>query len=573
MPCRRVRNVAPLLALLLAQAPATWASVSLTDADVAAASAAAVHGVVTSVTPVHDTGVGAIYTVVSLRLIQSWGLAATPATLDLKLLGGTLGSRTLRVDGQAAFVPGQEVFAFLEVRPRDRTFAVTALGRGTWTIDRYTALALRTLQEHGAGADAHETRTLAELRALATLTGTRVRVPAVVRPHLDPPPRSPDLASGPLAAAIGRWHRADWRGPVTIDAAGLAGLPASTSAVTALLAAAATWSAPSALSLAPGGLTAPRCFADAAGDGRIVVTFGDPCDEIPDTSPVLAFGAAFFDTADTRVVNGVPYAAITSGLVVVDDAAGKIDRLGAVCLQELVTHEIGHTLGLGHTSDVDSVMYPTLSPTCETRGAAMPLSTADRATLHSRYPAATETGPPNSPVGLLAAVNGTEVRLRWSAAAGSEATAYRVLAGSAPGESDLGAIAVQATGLDVSGVARGVYYLRIVAVNAAGASAPSAEITVVVGPDVPGAPTGLMGAADSAGRVRLYWQRPAGSASVTGYVLLVRAPADGRLLRVPVGATSLSAEGVAPGAYPVRVAAVTAAGLGPASAEVLVLVP
>lgn len=570
----RVRFAAALGAVVLLAVPtAARASVGVTDAEIAVASAAAVHGVVTAVTPIADSSVGGIYTIVSLEVHRSWGLPDRPTSLDLKLLGGTHGRRSLRVEGQAEFTPGEEIFAFLDVRPRDRTFAVTALGRGKWTIDRSTAHAVRATRPDHDDAASPATRTLETLTALATLAGTRVVAPTDARRLTASRPAAFDLGPGPQAAAAGRWHRADWRGAVTVDAAGLTTSPAAMPAVQALLRTLGTWSAASALTLTAGGVTAPRCFADAAGDGRLVVTFGDPCDEIADTSPVLAFGAAFLDTAESRVVNGTPYAAITSGLVVVDNAPHKLDALGAVCLEELLTHEIGHTLGLGHSEDAASVMFPTLSATCGARTVAQPLSSSDLATMQARYPAASGNGPPGSPLGLMASVFGASVRLRWSDASGAAPTSYRVLAGSAPGEADLGVLAVGATGLDVAGVGRGVYYIRIVAVNAAGASAPSAEITVVVGEGVAGAPTGLLGAADAAGRVRLYWQRPVGSAGVTGYVLLVRAPDDGRLVRVPVDSTSLYAEGVAPGAYPIRVAAVTDAGLGPASAEILVLVP
>lgn len=570
------RLTAFVAVLALTSASTARAHVGVTDTEIASASAAAVHGVVTAVRVVADPGVGAIYTVVSLEVRRSWGLPDQPTALELKLLGGAVGRRALWVDGQAAFTPGEEVFAFLDVRPRDRTFSVTALGRGKWTIDRATTGAARGAAPAPAGAAGQATRTLETLAALAARAGTRVTAPPdarrrVVSP-LAPVP-SADLTPGVVAAAAGRWHRADGRGAVTVDASGLTTAPTSMPAVHALLRTLATWSSVSALRLTAGGVTASRCFADAAGDGRIVVVFGDPCDEIADTSPVLALGAAFLDTSDTRLVNGAPYAAITSGLVVVDDAPGKVDALGAVCLEELVTHEIGHTLGLGHSTDTASLMFPALSPTCGARPAALPLSPGDHATMQARYPVASGGEPPASPIGLMAAVFGADVRLRWSDGAGAAATSYRVVAGSAPGESDLGDLAVGAAGLDVSGVGRGVYYLRVVAMNAAGASAPSAEITVVVGDGVAGAPTGLMGAADAVGRVRLYWQRPVSQAHVTGYVLLVRVPDDGRLLRVPVDTTSLYAEGVAPGAYPIRVAAVTDAGVGPASAEILVVVP
>lgn len=559
------------------QAAGSVHGANLSDQSVAASSAAAVHGVVAAVTPLDEPGVGGIYTVVSIAVRRSWGLPGAPASIDLKLLGGVAGRRALVVDGQATFVIGEEVFAFLDVRPRDGTLAVTALGRGKWTIAPPATAGDGAVSGRPAFRD-HDPvpRTVETLHALAALAATAVQVPPSLRMRVPRPTVASmeHVADAQAAtASAGRWHHADRAANVPVDASGIA----TTSPIVApLMRAVQAWSAASALTLEPGALRGPRCFVDAtAGDGRIAVTFGDPCDEIADTSPVLAFGAAFFDANDLRVVGGVPYAGITSGVVVVDNAPGKLDALGGACLEELVTHELGHAIGLAHASDPASVMYPALSPTCGQRTTATAFSESDRTALRARYPhAPAQSGPPSSPVGLMAAVHGDAVRLRWSAAPGPGATSFHLSAGSAPGESDLGVLTVGASGVDLAPVPRGVYYLRIAARNAAGLSAPSAEITVSVGANLPPAPVGLMAAAEGTGRVRLFWQAPSGTGpAATSYVLLVRMPDTGRLLRVPVASTAFVADGVPSGAYPVRVAAVTGAGVGPASAEILLLVP
>ena len=83
---------------------------------------------------------------------------------------------------------------------------------------------------------------------------------------------------------------------------------------------------------------------------------------------------------------------------------------------------------------------------------------------------------------LDSVVSGCEVRLSWTLPVASPAvTGYVVEVGSAAGRSDLGTIAVGAESvLTVSSVPAGRYYVRLKARNAAGFSAPSAEIVVEV---------------------------------------------------------------------------------------------
>jgi hypothetical protein len=90
---------------------------------------------------------------------------------------------------------------------------------------------------------------------------------------------------------------------------------------------------------------------------------------------------------------------------------------------------------------------------------------------------------PEPPTGLGAAVSGSVVTLTWSPApTGCRALTYVVQAGSASGLSDLALFSLGGvTSLSVS-APPGTYFVRVVAVNAFGASAPSDEAIVIVGP-------------------------------------------------------------------------------------------
>lgn len=87
---------------------------------------------------------------------------------------------------------------------------------------------------------------------------------------------------------------------------------------------------------------------------------------------------------------------------------------------------------------------------------------------------------PQPPTGLAATLNGRTVTFGWTPAfGGGLATAFQVEAGVTPG----GVIAVLPTSaatLTVPNAPAGTFYVRVRAVNAAGASAPTADLTLVI---------------------------------------------------------------------------------------------
>lgn len=577
MWCRAL--LAAVIAAVVAGAPVGAIVRPSADTALAQASAAAARGTVTAI---HSTvgASGAIYTIVTLDVARAWGFAEAPARLDVTLLGGVHDTSALVVGGQARFALGEDVIVLLEVRPRDGSLAVTGLERGKWTIAPSaapdTATARRDLHLRAPGDRLRAD--VADIEALASLAGTRVRLPAAwaaSRAPLDGAAAASAVgAADTNPPSTGRWHEADWGAPVLVDSApgGHALFPGG--GFSQALRALGAWSAAGALRLAPGTVRAPRCFANSEpADGHITIAYDDPCDEIPDTSPTLAIGGAYVDLQDQRVVRGVSYGRITRGMVVLDNTFAKYAALSTGCYEEILTHELGHAIGLAHTAEEPSVMAPWLSPSCVNRTEGLPLQPADVAALWTRYPTAPLDGPPGAPGGLTAAVQGDSVALRWSPASGAAATAYHVMAGSMPGATDLGVAVVAQPALVASGVRSGVYYVRVAAVNTLGVSAPSAEVVVAVGTGLPGTPVGLMAAAGPAGSVRVMWQKPVGGAAPDAYALLVGTVPGHPLERIAVGGTSLFASGVASGTYYVRAIGLNGQGAGPATPEIAVVVP
>lgn len=105
-----------------------------TDAQLVGFSEVIVRGRVTSVRVARDDRVRAPYTYVALNVAEVLKGDAPDRRIVLKQLGGRIGSTALQIAGQPTFAVGDDVFVFLEVRPRDRTLTTTAQWQGKFNI-------------------------------------------------------------------------------------------------------------------------------------------------------------------------------------------------------------------------------------------------------------------------------------------------------------------------------------------------------------------------------------------------------------------------------------------------------
>ncbi len=188
-------------------------------------------------------------------------------------------------------------------------------------------------------------------------------------------------------------------------------------------------------------------------------------------------------------------------------------------------------------------------------------------TYTASFTAMTVTGVPAAPTALAAIVNGGTVRLSWNRSAGGQR--YRLEAGTASGLADL----VNVDMGDVTSfeglVPPGTYFVRVRAVNTAGASGPSSQVTVTVTstascltpPPTPGGFTAQTGGLLAA----LSWNV---AAAATTYALDVGRASGVVELSLPLGAAT-AFQAVAPaGTYFTRVRALNACGASAPSAEV-----
>ncbi|MDQ6799286.1 MAG: PKD domain-containing protein [Acidobacteriota bacterium] len=196
-------------------------------------------------------------------------------------------------------------------------------------------------------------------------------------------------------------------------------------------------------------------------------------------------------TADSSHTQGSYRATpITEGFMTIQDGVSPSTGISSTLLAEIIAHEFGHTLGLGHSSDPTALMYPSVT------GRGPSLRADDQLAARWLYPNGSAPAPapaptptaPNAPSNLSAAASGSDIHLSWRDNASDETGQYVYIAASGGAFTRIGDAGAGATTAAISGVAAGTYNLRVTAFNSAGESAPSNTATVTISGSTPPPP-------------------------------------------------------------------------------------
>ncbi len=302
-----------------------------------------------------------------------------PAYFAVHAPGGVLGATTNADSRLPSLAPEQTYLLFLQIGDHRLGFA-----------------------DGPAGVTPPNATTLDELRALAPTLPAGANLSAFqTQPH----------SVGYVVTPTGLFEGGGFRrftppdsGAGILVYADTSTLPAGVSeqaALAALQTALAAWEAETSVRFRFAGTQTFVKAADtyAADDGLVIrVQFHDNFGDIPDHNNTLGYGGAFFSThtIDSQpvfgsggIIAGRTFEAITHGYVVLDHTKSPLSNLAT--LEEVLGHEIGHVLGLAHSSETfsepdterrEALMYYLAH--ADNRGAT--LNTYDISTALQAYP-------------------------------------------------------------------------------------------------------------------------------------------------------------------------------------------
>jgi hypothetical protein len=486
-----------------------------------------VTGRVASVTSGWDTQVNAIYTYVTIDVGEVLKGDIPDAQITLKQLGGVADGVGLSISDQAMFSVGEDVLLYLEARPRDATLYTTALWQGKWAVRqdaRGQQIAVRAAPRGHTGADerqfvSHARQSAAAVRDRRVVVDTR-------------PAEAPVAASG-QAQADSASARFTLLGPfrylhfpyVDTQAGGQPGLAGG--GMTELLSAITRWnSAGSAFRFLPGqGDSPPRCSTQLLQNGRVTVSFMDPCGEMANTGGTLALGGSYYLPGSGGTSNGQLFHRAVEGFVINNDSPIALQYLTTPgCFEDIQAHELGHVLGLNHSNDPTALMYGTIERSSCVNG-SRGLRADDVTGVVFIYGSA-GAALPTAPANLQVTADASSVSVAWSAVSGvspvSPGHGYRVdfRAGHHDDGWVVASLSTAGTALMV-GVPAGVsgaFNVVVTAMNAAGAGPPTPRVdfTVPTGPvsctTAPAAVQAVTGLVSS-GFARVQWNPVAGATS------------------------------------------------------------
>ena len=345
-----------------------------------------------------------IYTHIGVRVEEVLKGELSEGEVTVKQLGGTVGGLRSWIFGSPEFVVGERVLLFLTANP-DGTLRVLSLYQGKFSVvlnsqtgeqfiyRESSPQGVRQLARSGTSGDSAiataEMRPLARFKAeiASRLAQEQASARSGSLPVLAP--SAGDIVESheryTFLGSPSRWFEPDNATTVSLFMNSQGEPSAPGGGFEQIRSAYQAWNTVigSTFRFLDAGFTSAQGFAF---DGINAVSFGDPLGQIDppqSCSGTLAIGGFFRSTTQTGVANGQTFFRILEGDLVFADGwqgCGFYENFNN--LAEVATHELGHVLGLGHSSDPNATMFAFAH--FDGRGAA--LQTDDIAGINFIYP-------------------------------------------------------------------------------------------------------------------------------------------------------------------------------------------
>ena len=164
--------------------------------------------------------------------------------------------------------------------------------------------------------------------------------------------------------------------------------------------------------------------------------------------------------------------------LVIQDNVSPSNGISSKILGEIIAHEFGHTLGIGHSGSPSALMYATVT------SLGPSLRDDDMVAARWLYPNGNVTPPqpqvPGAPSNLTASATGTNVDLTWNDNSSDETSFSIYLATGNGSFTRAGDVPANTRSARVSALTAGTYRAYVVASNAAGSSAQSNSATFTI---------------------------------------------------------------------------------------------
>jgi hypothetical protein len=328
--------------LTLSNTASATSWVAPSDEALLEGSDAVVLGTVPRVRSVAAPDGSGITTEITLHVHDAFKGADAGDDLVIREIGGRVGSRQQWLFGSPEYHVGETVLTYLKVDEHGalRTNHM-GLGKVSTQLARDGRLWLSRILQHGHRKESlhhFAGRLPLGIRSALRVTTTAAELTGVAQEQTQF--RLMDPASRWFSFPVHVW------GDVAGD--GTLGVPQSRLAVQQ---SAAAWSNVSGSNLTAQYAGDSQGAGFACNDGAVTISFNDPRGEVSDPSGcggVLAVGGFCTDGA---IDPSTGYQHIVSGSIVFNNGWGNCGFWNETNVSEIMTHELGHALGLAHSSD------------------------------------------------------------------------------------------------------------------------------------------------------------------------------------------------------------------------------